>query len=230
MLRAVLFDLFDTLVYVDEAGLRAKVHACADAAAVTPDDFRRVWFETSRSSIRGQFPSIEDRAGAVLRALGRAAQSDVVARIASEERSFLRTHVHPFPDAHRILEVLRADGVKSAIVTNASASVALVLDRCGLRERVDDVVVSSEVRAVKPDPGIYALVLSRIAVVAADAAYVGDGNDAELDGAKALGMHTILVRREHPRYGVRAASSDAAVDVIVTALSEIPAHVRCLRP
>jgi putative hydrolase of the HAD superfamily len=226
VLRAVLFDLYDTLVYVDEDGLSAKMLHCAQAAAVAPEDFRRGWFATSHDSIHGRFASIEERAAAVLRALGREPRNDAVATIAAAERSFLRMHVHPFADAHATLDALRTDGLQLAIVTNASASVALVLDSCQLREHVDDVVISSNANAVKPNPEIYTHALARVAVAAGDACYVGDGNDAELDGAKAVGLRTILVRRDRPRYGVRASSSDASVDDTVAALAEIPVLLR----
>lgn len=226
--RAALFDLYDTLVYVDEEGLRAKLAACAHSAAVTPDDFRRAWFATSPDSIRGRFASIEDRVTAVLRSLGRVARADVVPAIAAAERAFLRTHVHPFADAHGTLDALHRDGLKLAIVTNASATVAHVLDHCDLHNRVDAVIVSSAIGAVKPSPEIYLRALDRVAVDARDACYVGDGNDQELDGAKAVSLHTILVRRDRPRYGVRASSSAAAADATVTALAEIPACMRRL--
>jgi hypothetical protein len=39
VLRAVLFDLYDTLVRADDAGLTAKVAACAKLATVDVDVF-----------------------------------------------------------------------------------------------------------------------------------------------------------------------------------------------
>lgn len=226
VLHAALFDLYDTLVYVDEDGARAKVLTCARQAAVAPEDFHRAWFATSRESIRGDFDSIEDRIVAVLHALGRPPRADVIETISAAERSFLRTQVHPFADAHDTLAALRREGLKLAIVTNASASVAHVLDGCRLRGVVDEIVVSSAVGAVKPHPEIYAHALTRIAVGARDACFVGDGNDEELDGAKVVGLRTILVYRGRPRYGVRTSSSDTAADVTVQTLAEVPAHVR----
>jgi putative hydrolase of the HAD superfamily len=225
VVRGAVFDLYDTLVYVDQDALRAKFVTCARFAGVAPDNFRRAWFVTSEDSIRGKFGSIEERVTVVLSELGRDSGEVDVGSIADAERSFLRTHVHPFPDARDTLQTLRRQDLKLAIVTNASASVAYILDRWRFYDLVDAVVISSEVKVVKPNPEIYIRALELIDIAACEACYIGDGNDRELDGAKAVGMYTILVRRDGPRYGLRESSSGAAADVTVETLAEIPAHV-----
>lgn len=225
VLLAVLLDLYDTLVYVDDEGLHEKLVACARVADVTPDDFGRAWHATSKDSIRGRFLSMEDRAAAALLVLSRESRSRTAATIADLERSFLRTHVHPFADTLNTLDALRRRGLRLAIVTNASASVEHVLEVCRLRDLVDDVVISSEVKVAKPHPDIYERALQRIGVAAPNACYIGDGNDEELDGAKSVGLQTILVRRSYARYGVRSSSSEAAVDATVTSLAEIPSCI-----
>lgn len=227
MLRAVLFDLYDTLVSVDRDASVSKIARCANLAGASDEAFDRAWFGTSPDSIRGRFASIEERVLAVLRALDRDSREVDFVSIADAERAFLQEHIHPFPDARDTLLALRRMGLKISIVTNASASVALVIDRCCLREMVDSIVISSETRVVKPNPEIYFHALERIGIDARDAWYIGDGNDQELDGAKAVGMHTILVRRERPRYGLRVPSSDAAADVTVGTLAEIPVLAQC---
>lgn len=221
MLRAVLFDLYDTLVRVDDAGLTAKVATCAELATVDADVFRRGWFAVSMESNLGKYETIEARVGAVLRGVGRTPTADVVAAIAGIERAFLTAHVRPFPDAAGALGTLRADGLKLAIVSNASASAKIVMECCGLLPLVDAVVLSSDVGDVKPNPAIYYRTLDILEVPPAAGCFVGDGNDRELDGAKAVGLRAVLLRRNYPRYGVRASSSEAAVDATVDSLADV---------
>jgi putative hydrolase of the HAD superfamily len=49
---------------------------------------------------------------------------------------------------------------------------------------------------VKPDPMIYLKICDLLGVEPKQVAFVGDGEDDEMEGAKAAGMTTILVRHE----------------------------------
>jgi putative hydrolase of the HAD superfamily len=64
------------------------------------------------------------------------------------------------------------------------------VERLGVAERVDAVVLSGEVGARKPDPRIFERALSELGVDATGALFVGDRLDADVAGAAALGMTT----------------------------------------
>jgi putative hydrolase of the HAD superfamily len=228
MIHAVLFDLYDTLLYVDNEAFDRKIATCAKAVGVSPDQFRQAWFSVSLESNLGRFGSIIERVEAVLRELRCKRGNGIASSIAESERSFLRVHIHAFPDAADTLLALRGNGTKLAIVTNASLSVRGVLKGSGLQELVDVVVISSEVMAVKPDPKIYTQALELLNVIPPEACFVGDGNDRELDGARAVGMRTVLVRRERERYGLRESSTEAAADAIVQSLAGVTQVIRQL--
>ena len=57
----------------------------------------------------------------------------------------------------------------------------------------DDVIVSAEVKLVKPDPAIFRLALERAGVVAKDALMIDDVQK-NLDGAKSVGIDGYLFR------------------------------------
>lgn len=96
----------------------------------------------------------------------------------------------PYPDTAEVLEALRAQGVKTAVVSNIAFDVRPAFASIGAQ--VDEFVLSFEVGAVKPDPAIFSTALQRLGVQAREAVMVGDSEEAD-GGAAALGCGFILV-------------------------------------
>ena len=80
------------------------------------------------------------------------------------------------------------------LLSNAmSEYLRYALDKCGIADLFDDVIVSAEVKLVKPDPAIFRLALDRAGVVAKDALMIDDVQK-NLDGAKSVGIDGYLFR------------------------------------
>jgi putative hydrolase of the HAD superfamily len=124
------------------------------------------------------------------------------------------------PDAHALLDGIRARGLRSAIVSNTFDPPDLLhadLAADGVSERVDAVVFSSEVGRRKPDPEIYRAALDRIGVDARDALFVGDRVREDVVGPAAVGMRTCLVthmRVDEGDHSLATAVATAPLDVI----------------
>lgn len=92
------------------------------------------------------------------------------------------------------VRALRADGYKTAILTNnvreASADWRAMIDTDAL---FDVVVDSSAVGMRKPNPAIFRLVLSELGGVAPERAVFLDDSASNVAAAVALGMHGIVV-------------------------------------
>jgi HAD superfamily hydrolase (TIGR01509 family) len=98
-----------------------------------------------------------------------------------------------YPGILETLPVLKARGFKLGIITNAVASTTDKLrwfHHSGLTVAWDAVANSVEVGASKPDPRMYLAALEQNRVAATDALFVGH-KQSELNGAQAVGMHTI---------------------------------------
>jgi putative hydrolase of the HAD superfamily len=109
---------------------------------------------------------------------------------------------------HALLEALRARGLKLALVSNTASPQWLlqpVLERQGLVERLDAIVLSSEVGKRKPHPAIFERALGELDIPAEDALFVGDRLEADILGASRVGMTTVQA------YWFRA--DDAPVEV-----------------
>jgi putative hydrolase of the HAD superfamily len=97
--------------------------------------------------------------------------------------------------AHALLESLRAQGLKLAIVANHWPEPAWLvrkeIEEFGVAERVDAIVLAGEVGVRKPDPAIFLQALSRLGVDPSDAMFVGDRLDSDIRGAGELGLITV---------------------------------------
>ena len=69
---------------------------------------------------------------------------------------------------------------------------------------------------LKPDPLIYRAALDALGLIPGEAAYVGDGGDGELRGARRLGLRTVLIERGLPH----TESARADPDVCCADLAE----------
>ena len=65
------------------------------------------------------------------------------------------------------------------------------LEEQGLAQRMDAIVFSSEVGVRKPRPEIFRRALDELGVRAVNALFVGDRLDADVRGARDVGMRTV---------------------------------------
>ena len=104
------------------------------------------------------------------------------------ERAVLHEDTVPF------LESLRAKGVRTAFVSNCADNTRPLLEWLGLSSLVDELVLSCEVGAAKPDPVIFEVALARLGVAAEDTLFVDD-QQAFCDAAAALGIRAVRIDR-----------------------------------
>lgn len=100
-----------------------------------------------------------------------------------------------YPDVPAWLALLRAAGLKLAVVSNWDVSLGEVLERVGLAEQLDCVVTSAAVGAAKPDPAPFERALECLGVRSEEAVHLGDSPDLDLPGAAAAGIEAVLISR-----------------------------------
>ena len=106
---------------------------------------------------------------------------------------FGETITDPVPGVHALVEQLDARGVPLYAITNFSADFWPPFHRQerAFFDRFRDIVVSGEVRLLKPDPAIYWLALDRFGLRPHDALFVDD-RLINVEAAEAVGMHAHL--------------------------------------
>jgi putative hydrolase of the HAD superfamily len=195
--RAVVFDLYDTLIRVDPDARTAHQAALAARLGADPVAFARAWAATSLASNRGELTTVE-RVHEVQALLGIAdaetgAADGVAEAVAAEEHAFLARETRVAPGATDLLDALRASGIRTGILSNCSPSVEATLAASGLRPRADAVLLSCDLGLVKPERAIFEAALAALEVAADELVYVADGQSGELEAADALGARTIRV-------------------------------------
>jgi HAD superfamily hydrolase (TIGR01509 family) len=102
---------------------------------------------------------------------------------------FGETVTGPVPGVHALVEALDAKGVPLFAITNFSADFwppFFAKERAFLG-RFRDIIVSGEVKLLKPDPAIYYLALDRFRLRPAEALFIDD-RAINVDAALAVGM------------------------------------------
>ena len=124
-------------------------------------------------------------------------------------------------DVHELLDALRARSLKLAIVSNTALPewlLAPAFERQGLRERVDAIVLSSEVGKRKPHPAIFERALDELAVRPGRGLFVGNARYQDVLGAKRAGMRTVLARwfddDDNPEGGEPDFEADEPLEVL----------------
>jgi len=115
---------------------------------------------------------------------------DYAAHISAWGERFGETISDPVPGVHAIVEALGSRGVPLFAITNFSADfwAPFRAREEAFFGRFRDIVVSGEVKLLKPDPAIYFLALDRFGLRPDEALFVDD-RKINVEGAEAVGMH-----------------------------------------
>jgi len=200
VLRAVIFDVDFTLARPGpdlgpagyrELGLRHGLdldpsrYETARAAAITEvkrhpelDHDEEIWILFTERIIRGMGGTGDTYAAAV----------------EMESRWTHSAHFELYDDALPALADLRSRGLRIGLLSNSSRDLDEFVVHHGLD--VDAALTSHRHGKTKPHGTIFLALLERLGVPAAEAAMVGDTIEDDVEGARAVGMHALLIDRE----------------------------------
>lgn len=209
-LRAVLFDLGDTLMRIEpsvpelyrrslaELGVEVGEDAVADALRSGEEVYREALrrgrpFESSIAEARSFWEEYNAHLVGAL-GLGRDGEARRLARALSD-RFWSAASWRPFPETTTVLRELRRRDLRIGIVSNFAETLVAVCAEHGLLAFVECAVASTVVGTQKPDPAIFVEALRRLEVAPAEALHVGDNYVNDVLGARAAGIVGVLVDR-----------------------------------
>jgi putative hydrolase of the HAD superfamily len=217
--RAVLFDLFDTLVFFERQRLPVvrvdgrAVHSTAGLLhevlrsfapevdlATLLDGLVWSWQEAERlRAIDHREVAAPERFAMLFRRLGfdpRVVPAGLVEGLLEAHRRGLTTAME-FPPHHSSLLRRLTPGFRLAVVSNFDYTPTArgVLEAAGVDSLFAEIVVSDAVGWRKPHPVIFEATLRRLGVGAREALFVGDRAEIDVVGAQAVEMDVVWVNR-----------------------------------
>jgi len=209
-IKAVLFDMFDTLMLIEKnhefyGYSLKKTHKflVKNGIKVSFTDFKDAYVKARdalyvEADANLEEPHFNARISNALGRLGFSvdAQSGIVAGATNAFCEGFMEYVRIDEHAAEVLRKLQGK-YKLGIVSNFAIPECVVklLETHGLDKFFDAVVVSGAVNKRKPSPEIFQQALEKLGVDAAETVFVGDTVDADIKGAKDMGMKTIFIER-----------------------------------
>lgn len=231
--KAVLFDLFDTLlllesdeVYYERCMRKMHEFLVENGVPVQFDDFIHVYFEVrdrfySESRKTLNEPHFNVRVSQVLKKLGydHGVADPIVAGATKAFAEEFTRYIRLDSNTVNVLQKLRGR-YKLGLVSNFSIPECGrdLLERFGPREYFDVIVISGEINQRKPSPEIFQKALQSLCVTPSETVFVGDTPDLDVKGPKGIGIKTILIKRRPMETDV-----DVKPDSVIESLAELPA-------
>jgi len=226
-LDAVLFDAGGTLVRLDFEWMSECLAGLGIAVPVERlrraeiEGRRRYDASRGRPPAAGEAPAPGDvardamayfRGMLVAAGVPEARVPAVLERFEARHREGVGLWARPMEGARETLDRLGATDLRLAVVSNSDGRAEQHLVECGLVDGVEFTIDSHIVGVEKPDPAIFGLALDRLGVTAGRTLYIGDIRCVDQDGARAAGLHFVLID-PYGDYGDGAATIASIADL-----------------
>ena len=232
-IKAVLFDMFDTLMLIekDHEFYRPSIrrmynYLCSVGVDVPFERFEETYIHErdklfAEADLTFEEPHFNVRVAATLTALGYCydVKSSVVAEATGEFCEEFMKYVKIDADAEATLKSLK-EKYRLGMVSNFAIPecVLKLLNEGGIEKLFDVIVISGAVNRRKPHEEIFKSTLKLMHLKPSEAVFVGDTIDADIEGAKAVGMKAVYIERR-----TQNASKKYLPDGTIKRLCELPA-------
>lgn len=234
-IKAVIFDMFDTLMLIE------KEHAFYSPALkylheslvqngikISYPKFKKAYIEArdalfAEADAKLEEPHFNLRVSNALRSLGHNFDpfGEVVSTATLAFCEGFMNYVRIDPDTEETLRRLHKT-YKLGIISNFAIPecVHKLLEKHGLSKFFDVVIISAAVNKRKPSPEIFEEALRRLGTKAPEAVFVGDTMDADIKGAKSMGMKAILIGRR-PQEKIEKVHPDQTIETLSELLTAL---------
>ena len=239
MIKAVFFDFYNTLVKfwppleqiqqftcrefglnVSEEGI-TRGYAVADVLFNRENEIRPLALRSEQDRLEF-FTKYEKM---ILENAGLSVTSDLARRI-WEMASSVPKEFTPFGDTVTALSQLHADGYQLGIISNLRRDMSEICQRLGIGQYLDFVVSSEDAGAEKPNASIFMAALERATVAPEEAVHVGDQHRSDVLGARAVGIHPVLIDRGGWHSNVNDCTKIATLDELAPVLAGAPQSLK----
>jgi putative hydrolase of the HAD superfamily len=196
--KGVLIDFGDTLAYTDWKAYDRYIEEIVavvreNRGSLGVDNVRSMFTSLYRSSSLGEMKSLEDFWAIFLGRLGVPCDKSLIDRLERIRKRFYVSSFRLYEGVPSVLSVLRKK-YRLGLVSNCGVGLMDVIRTLGLTEFFDVIVLSYEVGVRKPDERIYVEAHEKMKLKGDECVFVAD-EISDLEGARRLGMRTLLVRQ-----------------------------------
>jgi putative hydrolase of the HAD superfamily len=202
-LRAILFDIDDTLFSTSEFARRARanaVHAMVQAGLDISETVALKELEEVIAEFSSNYEHHYDKLLQRLRAqcVLRSNPALIVAAGVAAYHDTKFRELAPFTDVIPLLTALKAAGIRVGIITHGlTVKQAEKIVRLGLVPLLDPraVFISDQIGISKPNPKLYLAALRELQLHPGEVMYVGDSPEHDIAPPQSLGMIAVWARR-----------------------------------
>lgn len=201
-LKAVLFDLGGTLVKISNSEIphvmKRALNHCGISRSL--EEISHAWREAEKEL---DFRDLTKLLDEFWIQWNERILSNLHVESSNQTAKFIKAHwwdysdVSLYPDAEKILPILKERDLKTGLVTNGLQSdVDAILPKVGLQDFFDVVVVIDTLRKMKPDVEVFQYALEKLRTAPSDAIFIGDEMEADYRGARRAALTAYLIDRE----------------------------------
>ena len=189
MIKAVIFDMFETLI---------SYHTCpvyfgkqmAEDAGIPVQEFLLKWRATDYERSTGKI-TVEEVLEKILRGFG-CYSEELLQKLVSQRGATIDACLKcKDSDIIPMLQLLKSEGLHIGLISNCYLEEATRIRESDLFPYFDAVFFSNEQGICKPEKEIYYRCMEVLSVQPEECLYVGDGGSSELETAEKLGMKAV---------------------------------------
>ena len=189
MIKAVIFDMFETLVTLFTGRTYFSENIAADVG-IDIELFRKEWHTTEKDRTTGKY-TLDEGLELTLRRLGIFTQEKLELALSRRHAALSDTFSAIPKESVQLLKELKARGIKIGLMTNTFSDERNFIRSCELFPYFDIALISYEQGICKPDPQMYRMMTEQLGVAPEECLFVGDGGSRELYGAREAGMQAV---------------------------------------
>lgn len=208
-IRGIYFDLWNTLAFTAAPANPVLLLAAAFGLHATPD-----WRDTiERAMMTRRLSGIGEALDAIALATGRTVGPGVTRRELVLAWGEANNGNRLYPDALPTLRALRRpvlgrEPIRIGVLSNTQSFDLDFMRREGLEALLDEICLSCDCGALKPDRELFRLAAERLGLPPGQILMVGDRRREDVDGAISAGMQAILLDRSGGSQGALRSLSD----------------------
>lgn len=189
MIKAVIFDMFETLISYHTCPVYFGTHMAEDAG-IPIAEFLAKWRATDFDRSTGKI-TVEEVLEQILKEFGCYSEELLQKLVGKRCTTIEMCLEHKHSEIVPMLQALKSQGISIGLISNCYLEEATRIRKSELFPYFDAVCFSNEQGICKPEKEIYHRCVEALSVQPEECLYVGDGGSRELETAEELGMKAV---------------------------------------